>query len=196
MRFIVGIGNPGRKYEKTRHNAGFMFLDQFASLHSLKFTPSKYEYYQAEGSLEGNPFLLIKPVTYVNLSGNAVFDLLNEFNGSPEDMLVVYDEINLEPGKYKVKLKGSDGGHNGISSIIYSIESENFTRLRIGIGNNFSPGAMADYVLSPFEKDEFELTTKVFDTCSLLANEFIRTGVKGILDANSKLITKDQTIID
>ncbi|GJQ32806.1 MAG: peptidyl-tRNA hydrolase [Ignavibacteriaceae bacterium] len=193
MRIVVGLGNPGKKYENTRHNAGFMFLDRFAALNSIQFSPSKYNYYRAEGSLKGNPFVLIKPATYVNLSGNAVKELMSEYPVAPEDVLVVHDELNLPPGGYKIKLKGSDGGHNGIYSIIYTIENDNFPRIRIGIGNDFPAGAMADYVLSPFNRNETELLAKVFDNCTVLTNEFIASGVKGLLDANSKLSKQDQT---
>ncbi len=193
MRVIVGLGNPGRKYENTRHNAGFMFLDRFAALNSIDFSPSKYDYYRAEGSLDGNPFMLVKPATYVNLSGSAVLNLMSEFPVAPEDVLVVHDELNLPPGGYKIKLKGSDGGHNGIYSIIHSIESENFPRIRVGIGNDFPAGAMADYVLSEFDRGEAELLAKVFDKCVVLTNGFIVSGIKGLLDANSKLTKQDQT---
>lgn len=193
MRVIVGLGNPGKKYENTRHNAGFMFVDRFAALSSIHFSPSKFDYYRAEGSLNGNPFVLIKPVTYVNLSGSAVKNVISEYAVNPEDVLVVHDELNLPPGGYKIKLKGSDGGHNGIYSIIYSIENDNFPRIRVGIGNDFPAGAMAEYVLSHFNRSEAELLALVFDKCNVLANEFIASGVKGLLDANSKLSKQDQT---
>ncbi len=193
MRIIVGLGNPGKKYENTRHNAGFMFLDRFAALNSIQFSPSKHDYYRAEGSLNGNPFMLVKPTTYVNLSGNAVGSLMSDFSVAPEDVLVVHDELNLPPGGYKIKLKGSDGGHNGIYSIIYTIENDNFPRIRIGIGNDFPTGAMADYVLSQFNSSEAELLATVFDKCTILTNNFIVSGVKGLLDANSKLTKQDQT---
>lgn len=190
MKIIVGLGNPGKRYEKTRHNAGFIFLDSFATLHSLKFSPSKHDYYQARGSINGNPFLLVKPVTYVNLSGNAVKSVLDEYGASPEELLVVHDEINLMPGTFKVKKNGGDGGHNGISSIIYAIEDDNFPRIRIGIGNSFRPGEMADFVLEPFTKEEEELLSGIMESCFVLMNSFVASGVKGLLDANSKTINK------
>jgi PTH1 family peptidyl-tRNA hydrolase len=184
---IVGIGNPGKRYENTRHNAGFMFLDYLSSELSLRFLPSKHDYYFAKGSLSEVPFALIKPVTYVNLSGNALEDALEDLDASIDDILVVHDEINLEPGTFKIKLKGSDGGHNGISSIIYSLGSGDFTRLRIGIGRDFAQGEMADFVLSRFEAVEMEAVRKTFETCFLLAKDFITSGTKGLLDSNSKL---------
>jgi len=190
LKIITGLGNPGKRYEKTRHNAGFIFLDRFAALHSLKFSPSKYDFYSARGSINGNPFLLVKPVTYVNLSGNAVKDVLDEYGSSPEDLLVIHDEINLMPGTFKVKQKGGDGGHNGISSIIYAIENDNFPRIRIGVGNHFRPGEMADFVLEPFTKEEEELMSGIMESCFELVNSFIASGVKGLLDANSKMVNK------
>lgn len=187
MKIIVGLGNPGKKYLNTRHNAGFLFLDHFAVLNSLSFVPSKHRYYKAEGALAGNPFVPVKPTTFVNLSGDAVIDVIDEYSVEVEDILVVHDEINIPSGTYKVKKSGSDGGHNGIYSIIYSIENDSFPRIRIGIGNDFPQGGMAEFVLSPFSADESEKLNKVFETCIELTKEFIVSGVKGLLDTNSKL---------
>src|SRR5690606_26147743 len=170
----------------NRHNAGFMFLDYFAETHSLKFQPSKFEYYLAEGEISGSSYILVKPGTFVNQSGVAAQQVITEYNTDVKDFLVVYDDFNLEFSKLKVKMSGSDGGHNGISSIIYQLNSDLFPRLRIGIGNNFKPGEMADYVLTDFKRNERKILEETFKSGIILLEEFINGGTKKMLDANSK----------
>jgi peptidyl-tRNA hydrolase, PTH1 family len=187
VRIVLGIGNPGRRYEDTRHNIGFLILNSFAQKYNLSFIPSKSEYYYTEGELEGNAFILIKPSTYVNNSGIAAAHALEYFNVGLKDFLVIVDDINLEAGKLRVRASGGDGGHNGLKSIIYYLESLNFPRIRIGIGSAFSKGAMADYVLSKFHKDEQEIVKDVTDKTLMLMKEFITGGTKQMLDFNSKI---------
>jgi PTH1 family peptidyl-tRNA hydrolase len=191
VRIIVGIGNPGRRYENSRHNVGFMFLDYLADSNSLRFIPSKGDYNFASGSIEDSPFLLVKPSTYVNQSGAAVNQALAEYKSGLSDLLVVLDDINLELGSTRVRPSGGDGGHNGMSSIIYQLNSDQFARIRIGIGNNFFKGEIADYVLSNFTKEELEILGKSFLFSKVVAEEFIKGGVKQMLDANSKLSSAD-----
>lgn len=185
MKVVVGIGNPGSRYAKTRHNIGFMSLDFFAAKHDLNFIPSKGDYYHASDF--ENSFTLIKPTTYVNNSGNAVSHFTNENNVSANDLLVVYDDLNLPLGEVRVRLSGGDGGHNGIHSIIYSLQTEKFSRIRLGIGSDFSHGQMADYVLSEFNPDETETLHKVLQRTNLLIEKFLSGGAKAMLDENSKL---------
>ncbi len=187
MRVIFGIGNPGRKYQDNRHNVGFMLLDFFAGKHALSFNPSKGSYYSCEGKIAGNEFILVKPTTYVNNSGLAALEVLEGYRLVVDDFLIIHDDINLEIATVKVKISGSDGGHNGLSSLIYNFASDKFPRIRIGIGKSFRKGEMADYVLSDFNNDEFEDLKKSFETGSLLIDEFISGGIKNLLDANSKI---------
>lgn len=187
MRVILGIGNPGQKYELNRHNVGFLFVDKLALKHSLQYKAGKGDYYFASGSLSGSNFFIIKPTTYVNNSGFAAKDILSENNISPEDLLVIYDDLNIENGKYRLRAGGSAGGHNGISSIIYHLNSDNFPRIKIGIGQQFEKGKMADYVLSDFNRNELNELDKLFDDVLFLSEEFIKGGKKHLLDANSKL---------
>jgi PTH1 family peptidyl-tRNA hydrolase len=188
---IVGIGNPGKRYENNRHNVGFMFLDYMANSSSLKFVPSKDDYYYASGEIENNPFLLIKPSTYVNQSGIAVNQVIEEYKIDLSGMLIILDDINLELGTLRVRASGGDGGHNGMNSIIYYLNSDQFPRIRIGIGQGFSKGEMVDYVLSNFSKEESEILNKSFATCRILTEEFIKGGIKQMLDANSKLLSAE-----
>jgi PTH1 family peptidyl-tRNA hydrolase len=187
VRVIFGIGNPGNKYEKNRHNIGFKLLDYFASKNSLSFIPSKGSYYYSSGKLHDSEYYLVKPTTYVNNSGVAVLELIESLNLNREDLLVVHDDINLDIGNIRVKLSGGDGGHNGINSIIYHLISNEFTRLRIGVGNKFQKGEMAAYVLSDFNNEENKILDKIFETGASLIEEFIKGGTKQMLDTNSKL---------
>ena len=198
MRVIFGIGNPGSKYENNRHNIGFKLLDYFAFKNSLSFIPSKSSYYYCRGNLLNSEYYLIKPTTYVNNSGVAAAELFESLNLRISDLLVVHDDINLNIGTIKVKLSGGDGGHNGINSIIYHLISNEFTRLRIGVGNNFEKGEMAAYVLSDFNQEEKKVLEKVFETGASLIEEFIKGGTKQILDANSLMSgnAKNSGIID
>ncbi|MGE5432337.1 MAG: aminoacyl-tRNA hydrolase [Syntrophomonadaceae bacterium] len=187
MRAVFAIGNPGSRYSDTRHNVGFMLLDYFAQSLDLSFKASKQNYYFAEGELEGSPFILVRPGTYVNLSGVAASDFLSEHKLDPEDFLVLYDDLNLNLAQLKIKLSGGDGGHNGISSIIYHLASDKFPRLRIGIGRNFPQGGMVDYVLGSFSEEEFKALEPAFKMGSQMLAEYIKGGVKSMLDFYSRV---------
>jgi PTH1 family peptidyl-tRNA hydrolase len=192
VRLILGIGNPGKQYSFTRHNAGFLLLDNYAQKNSISFKASQKDYYFAEGKTADCGFSLIKPSTYVNDSGLAAIQAIEEYNIELTDMLVIADDVNLETGKFRIRANGSGGGHNGMNSIIYHLNSDNFPRLRIGIGNDFRRGQMADYVLSLFSKEEEVIISKVFADTMVLIDEFIKSGTKGMLDANSKLPDNQQ----
>ena len=185
MRIIFGIGNPGSRYQFNRHNVGFMFLDYFADALSISFNPSKSEYYYSEGKLNNQRFSLIKPTTYVNNSGIAALQAIQNYKTELKDFLFVYDDLNLEFPDMRVRVGGGDGGHNGLNSAIYHLESEDFPRLRFGIGNDFERGKMAEYVLEDFDEGEFSQLKNTFEKGSLLLKEFIKGGVKSLLDANS-----------
>jgi peptidyl-tRNA hydrolase, PTH1 family len=187
VRLIFGIGNPGNRYSQTRHNSGFLLLDQYAQKNSLPFFASKKDYFFAEGKTAQSGFSLIKPITFVNNSGIAALQAIEEYNVQVSDFLVIADDVNLETGKIRIRVGGGDGGHNGINSIIYHLNSDDFPRLRIGIGNNFGKGEMADYVLSSFAKEEFTLISGAFNDAVILIDEFVNGGIKQMLDANSKL---------
>jgi peptidyl-tRNA hydrolase, PTH1 family len=187
VRIVLGIGNPGKRYENTRHNIGFSLLDEFARINKLTFYPSKSDYFFARGETEGSAFVLIKPSTYVNNSGMAAVQALDYFNITIEDFLVIVDDINLNTGTFRVRASGGDGGHNGLKSLLYHLQSIEFPRIRIGIGAGFPDGYMADYVLSKFHKAELELVKDTTDKVLMLMNEFIKGGTKQMLDFNSKL---------
>ncbi len=187
MRAVVGIGNPGKKYQFNRHNVGFLTLDYFAEKYNLKFIPSRYDYYYSEGEVENKPFILAKPTTYVNNSGIAVKDLINLYNIPVEDVLVVVDDINLNEFDFRLKKSGSDGGHNGLASIIFHLNTDAFPRLRIGIGSNFEKGSLAEYVLSDFDENELKKLYESFTHTSALIRAFIVGGFNACLSEYSKI---------
>jgi PTH1 family peptidyl-tRNA hydrolase len=187
VRAIIGIGNPGSSYQFNKHNAGFLLIDYFAKLNSIKFIPSKYSYYQASGAINQNGYVLIRPTTYVNKSGIAAAEVINNFRLSRKDLLVVCDDVNLDIGSFKVKLLGGDGGHNGLSSIIYHLNTIDFPRIKLGVGRNTEEKKLADHVLSDFNNEDEPILSNVFKNCSTLITEFITGGTVKMLEANSRL---------
>lgn len=191
MRVIFGIGNPGVRYKYTRHNAGFLFLDYFSKKKSIWFKEASGEYLEASGKIEDQDYSLIKPVTYVNNCGVVARQVCEKYKIEPENFLVVCDDSNLENYTTRVRLSGSNGGHNGLTSIIYHLMTEKFPRIRIGIGKSSIPEDLADYVLSEFSKSELEKFENTFKTCALLIENFIIGGNNKMLEANSILLKSD-----
>ena len=154
---IVGLGNPGKNYEFTRHNAGFLTLDHIASELDTEITNLKNNALVADVVINGHRCLLVKPQTFMNNSGTAVRDIAKFYKIPPEKIIVIFDDISLPCGKLRIRCKGTDGGHNGIKSIIYHLNSDLFPRIKIGIGAKPNPEYdLADWVLSKFGKDDME----------------------------------------
>lgn len=152
---IVGLGNPGKKYELTRHNAGFLFLDLLAEKCGAKIDRIKFKSLIGMADVGGKKCLLVKPQTFMNNSGEAVREAAGFYKIPPEKTIVVFDDISLPCGKMRIRRKGSDGGHNGIKSIIYLTGSDMYPRIKLGIGEKPHPDyELADWVLSTFKKDE------------------------------------------
>jgi peptidyl-tRNA hydrolase, PTH1 family len=160
---ILGLGNPGPRYELTRHNAGFLVLDNLADKYKIKLTQNKYRSLYGKGEIEGLPVILAKPMTYMNESGKAVKALLSAFNLSPEQILVTHDDIDLPLGKIKIKFKGGDGGQLGIRSTIETLQTREFYRVRIGVDRPEDREDIVDYVLSPFTEEESGLLNNVMN---------------------------------
>ncbi len=155
MWAIVGLGNYGSKYAKTRHNLGFMVLDLIAESLGMDFKEKK-DYMIAKGSMSGHDVLLIEPLTFMNLSGIAVREVLKKYNLAPEDLVVIHDDLDMEAGKLKIKRGGSSGGHKGIESIIQQAGMKEFIRVKIGIGRAIGMPA-EDYVLKKFKREEIPI---------------------------------------
>ena len=155
-KLIVGLGNPGDKYFETKHNVGFMLIDKIAKELDIKFTDDKiFQAALSSSFFNGEKIYWVKPLTFMNESGKAVHALLSYYGLTREDLLVIYDDLDLEVGKIRLRSKGSAGGHNGIKSIIKHLDSQEFKRIKIGIGRPKSGQTVVSHVLSKFDKDNY-----------------------------------------
>jgi len=154
---VIGLGNPGPKYNETRHNLGFMCVDHISNVHSISMSDRRRYTILGNGKIEGIPVILAKPRTFVNNSGNAAHYLTTRYKVKPKNLLVVYDDLNLPFGKIRLRAKGSSGGHNGLKSISNALGSNEFPRVRIGIGQPSEVGKQIDYVLDTFSQKEREI---------------------------------------
>ena len=158
MFLIAGLGNPGKQFEHTRHNMGFDTVDELVERHRVPQSGVRCKGMYGKGMIEGEKVILLKPLTYMNLSGEAVRGLADYFKIDPEnELIVIYDDIDLEPGQIRVRKKGSAGGHNGIKDIIAKLGTQNFIRVRIGVGAKPKNWDLADHVLSRFTPGEKKL---------------------------------------
>lgn len=158
MHLIVGLGNPGKEYEKTRHNAGFMVLDELAKKLNVQFDKNKFKGKIAEGRIGTKKVLLLKPETYMNLSGESIVEAADFYKIPNEEILVIFDDVSLEVGKLRIRKKGSSGGHNGIKSTIFHLSTENFPRIKVGVGA--PKHDMVNHVLGKFQEEELEKMDK------------------------------------
>ncbi len=155
---IAGLGNPGTQYENTRHNAGFMVIDTLSESLNVQVKKLKFKSLTADVSIGGKRCLLMKPTTFMNNSGEALVEALGFYKLQPENMIIIYDDISLDVGRMRIRQKGSDGGHNGIKSIIYLTGSDKFPRIKVGVGAKPHPDyPLADWVLSGFKKEDGEI---------------------------------------
>lgn len=173
---IVGLGNPGDEYAGTRHNTGFMVLDAFAKASNIVFADRRYGFV-AETSIKGRRVFLLKPTTYMNLSGNAVRYWMNKENIAVERLLVVVDDLSLPLGMLRLKGNGSNGGHNGLGNIQSVIGTQQYARLRVGIGNNFPRGMQIDWVLGKYDDDELSVLSSSIETAVEMIKSFVLAGV-------------------
>ena len=185
IKLIVGLGNPGRQYEKTRHNAGFLFLDTLADqLGCTWVNEAKFQGVFSQGKIANTPVMLLKPDTFMNRSGQSVGKIARYYKLQPEEILVVHDELDFNPGLVKLKKDGGHAGHNGLRDIIAHLNSNDFYRLRIGIGRPAAGKVVADFVLSSPPKSEFELLLTAFD----LSRNYIPQMINGDMAAVMNLI--------
>ena len=155
MYLIVGLGNPGRQYEATRHNMGFDVIDKLVEEYQVPQVGVKFNAMYGKGRIGGQPVILMKPLSYMNLSGGPIREMANYFKINPEtEMIVIYDDIDLDPGQLRIRKKGSAGGHNGIKHIIQQLGTQNFVRIKVGVGAKPKGWDLADHVLGRFDKDD------------------------------------------
>ena len=187
---IVGLGNIGREYADTRHNIGFMVLDAFAKASDTSFTTLRYGSL-AQVRLKGKQIILLKPSTYMNLSGKAVKYWLSEERIEVESMLVVVDDLALPFGAIRMRKQGSDGGHNGLLSIYQSLQTYEYNRLRIGIGNDFDKGQQVDFVLSPWEDEEQKELPFVLNRSIEAIRSFVCSGIDKAMNMFNIAVKKE-----
>ena len=154
MYLIAGLGNPTREYEKTRHNVGFSVIDVLADKYNIDVSDRKHKALCGRGVIEGEKVLLLKPQTFMNLSGESIREAVDYYKIDPEDIIVIYDDISLEPGQLRIRLKGSAGGHNGIKNIIAMTGTENFKRIKVGVGEKPAGWDLADHVLGRMSEED------------------------------------------
>ena len=173
---IVGLGNPGDEYRNTRHNTGYMVLDAFAKASNIVFEDRRYGYV-AETSVKGRRLTLLKPTTFMNLSGNAVRYWMNKENIPLEHLLVIVDDLSLPVGAMRLKGNGSNGGHNGLGNIQSVIGTQQYARLRVGIGNDFPKGMQVDFVLGDFDEEDEKALLPCFVTAIEIIKSFVLAGI-------------------
>jgi PTH1 family peptidyl-tRNA hydrolase len=198
MRLIVGLGNPGAKYERTRHNAGFRVLDAFASRHRIAIATHEKDALTGKGRVAGQAVMLAKPLTFMNLSGKAVSLLVRAYVDSPADMLVVYDDIDLPLGKLRLRERGSAGTHNGMDSILGSLETGAFPRLRFGIRgvSHSQSNDLAQYVLDDFDPEEEPLVGEAVARASDALLLFARGDLRRAMNTFNRDPNDDETSDD
>ena len=200
MFLIVGLGNPGARYHNTRHNAGFLVIDKLAEFFKIETFDLEDNYLYAVTDHSGKQVVLMKPLTYMNLSGTAVRAFYEKYELQPENILVVYDDVNLDLGVLRLRPNGSDGGQNGIKSVMQEMETEDIARLRVGIrkGEEFEKlrseegFSLADYVLSEFEENELEVLEKAVDTAKDAAISFIDNGIQETMNLYNRNILENE----
>lgn len=172
---VIGLGNIGAEYVNTRHNIGFKILDALASASNISFEPNRYAD-TAKLKIKGRQVTLVKPSTFMNLSGKAVNYYLQAEKIDPENLLIVTDDLSLPFGTLRMRTKGSDGGHNGLKHIIQTLNSSKFTRIRFGVGNEFSKGNQVDYVLGEWSSEEEAQLKERIDTALEMVKSFVAIG--------------------
>jgi PTH1 family peptidyl-tRNA hydrolase len=177
VKLIVGLGNPGKEYEMTRHNLGFLVIDRLTLETGTTQKQRKFNAILTRGRMGGEQVILMKPLTYMNLSGGAVKKASEYFHLPLQDLIVVHDDLDLDFGRFKIKKVGGDAGHKGIRSIIDHVGDDSFVRVRIGIGRPEKGGDVVDYVLDPLNESERSQLPEVLDQGSLLIQTLIKSGV-------------------
>lgn len=177
MYIIAGLGNPGSKYEKTRHNVGFQVIDRLASKYHIEMNMKKHKAICGTGVIEGMKVLLVKPQTYMNLSGESIREVTDFYKIDPEEeFLVIYDDVSLHPGQLRIRKKGSAGGHNGIKNIIQHLGTQVFPRIKVGVGEKPEGYDLADYVLGHFPKEDEKEMLDAYERAVQAAVEILTDG--------------------
>ena len=181
MHIIIGLGNPTSKYQATRHNIGWDAITRLSDDYKIPLDFKRHKAICGKGFIEGEKVILVQPLTYMNLSGESVRELVDYYKVSPDEIIVIYDDISLDVGQLRIRKKGSAGGHNGIKSIISHLGTEEFPRIKIGVGGKPQGWDLADYVLSRFPKEEQEAVREALkdtsDACSMILSDGIENAM-------------------
>ena len=177
LTIIAGLGNPGNKYENTRHNVGFRSIDMLSQKYGIKVERLKHKALTGDGSIKGERVILVKPQTFMNLSGESVREIAEWYKLPMENIIVIYDDVDLPVGTVRIRPKGSSGTHNGMKSVIYQLQSDNFPRIRIGIGKAPEGWDLADYVLSRFGDEEAKMITQSIVRAADAAAAIVTDGI-------------------
>ena len=183
---IAGLGNPGSRYDNTRHNVGFDAIDLLASKYGITLSKIKFKALYGEGTIEGSRVLLVKPQTFMNLSGESVRDIVEWYKVPMERLIIIYDDIDLAPGKIRVRPRGSSGSHNGMRNIIYLLQKDDFPRVRIGIGKPPENWDLADYVLSKFSPEDRKIANESILKATEAVAEIIKSGMEPAMNKFNK----------
>lgn len=193
MYIIAGLGNPTKKYENTRHNIGFDVIDVIAGKYNIEMNQKKHKAICGTGYIEGQKVVLLKPQTFMNLSGTSVREAVDFYKVDPEEaFIVIYDDINLEPGQLRIRKKGSAGGHNGIKDIIANLGTQNFARIRVGVGEKPKEYDLADYVLGHFGKEERVLVEEAALHAADALGMMVQDDIDGAMNRYNKKLQKDE----
>lgn len=186
MKLVVGLGNPGKQYENTRHNIGFMLLDKYSQIHNISIDKEKFGGLYAIETLYGEKVLFLKPQEYINLSGDVLKRFVDYYDIAIEDILIINDDLDLEIGTFKLKPGGSSAGHNGLKNIEFNLKTKDYKRLKIGISNNKQIDTK-DYVLGKLNNYEKESINTVMDECVMLLDDYFKMSFNDLMNKyNSK----------
>ncbi len=181
MKLIVGLGNPGREYTKTRHNIGFMCIDQIAEYFKVVFDSNKFTGLYTQFNYNGEKIILLKPEKYMNLSGEVIRDFVNFFKITIEDILIICDDLDTKVGNYRLRYKGSSGGHNGLKNIELHLSTKDYKRIKIGISNDKNIDTK-DYVLGKFTKDEMELLNPIIEKMPNIIEDYLKLPFDNVMN--------------
>ena len=186
MKLIIGLGNPGKEYENTRHNTGFMVLDRLSEKLNIEMTQNKFKGLYGKSKYKGEDVILLKPQTFMNLSGECVIEAMNFYKISEDELIIIYDDIDIEPGNIRIRKSGSAGTHNGMKSVIEHIKTEKFCRVRVGIGKPKENIDMISHVIGYVSEEEMKILDKGIELAKEAVIEIIKNNVDSAMNKFNK----------
>ena len=182
MYLIVGLGNPEEEYGRTRHNMGFDVINKLSENLNIKVNKNKFNSLYGTGTINGEKIILIKPQTYMNLSGEAVRDFKNFYKVNPENIIIIYDDLDIEPGMMKIRKKGGPGTHNGMKSVVHELQTEDFPRIRIGIGNPEYKNDLLNYILTKIPEEDYKVLENSIKNAANAIEEIIKNSIDSAMN--------------